>query len=174
MKTSKDFDLREFISPDTYKRWGHKSIWFVNKKVLYFAQFHKDFLTDHYRKIYGSKLVKVTVTVNNWLFGGDKIGRGYREPQQYAKGGQFEDDPFSESLHRQGLAVDLIVVLHFADGKKLLIDSKTQILIILNNWETYKQTGLTTVESPAYAPTWLHADFRNIDQYDLHIVKPRS
>jgi len=42
MKVSANFYLQEFIDPDTYKRFGASSIWFIDRKIINLAQFIRE------------------------------------------------------------------------------------------------------------------------------------
>jgi hypothetical protein len=39
LKVSTNFYLSEFIDPDTYKRFGDSSIWFIDPQIIQVAQF---------------------------------------------------------------------------------------------------------------------------------------
>lgn len=169
MKVAENFDLREFVSPDTWKKWGKNSRWFVDQRVIDYAQYCKGFFTYYFKKNRKKKVKKVTITINNWLWKGNKVGRGYREPKQY-NSGQFKKTPNSESLHRQGKAVDQVVTIYYEDGTTEHVKSKELLAIIQQYWTQFKTTGVTTIEDPAIAPTWLHSDFRNTQSEDLLIV----
>lgn len=170
MQVAKNFDIREFVSPGTFNKWGNKCIWFVDQKVIDLAQFAKNFFTDYFKEIETKEVEKVTITINNWLWKGDKTGRGYREPSQYLTG-QFKKSPLSESLHRQGKAVDMVVTIHYTDGTKRRVPTKELVSIIQTFWNMWKQTGVACIEHWEDAPTWLHCDFRNTGVDELFIFK---
>jgi len=164
MKVSENFDVREFVSPDTWNKWGLRSIWFVDPLVIEIAEFYKEFFCNYY----GAD--SCIIQVNDWLFGGSKIGRGYREPKQYNTG-QFNRNTNSESLHRQGKAFDCDIILNFG-GERKEVDYRAVHGIIKSHEFEFKRAGVTTIEHPDYAPTWLHTDIRNTNLNHILIVKP--
>ena len=125
------FDIREFVPPETYAKWGERSIWFIDKEVILFAQWLKDY-TDS------------TVTINNWQWGGPRRDSGYRPPiHRNAKYAQ-------ESSHRRGKALDIVVKGYTSEQIRMIIDNNYQFL--------NESFGVTGYEVDT--PTWTHVDFR--------------
>jgi len=164
MKVSDNFDIREFVSPDTWRKWGERSIWFVDPVIIEIAEFYREFFCDYY----GAD--EVNVIVNDWHFGGRKIGRGYREPKQY-NSGQFSKRPNSESLHRQGKAFDCDIYLKM-NGESKEVDYRAVHAIIKTHQFEFRRAGVTTLEHPEFAKTWLHTDVRYTGLDHILIVKP--
>ena len=143
MKVSSNFYLQEFIDPDTYKRFGESSIWFIDPRIITLAQFIRE------------RLAK-PCTINNWNGGGQYHYSGFRPP----------DCPIGATLsqHRFGRAIDLKVSGMEADEVRADIQS---------HWDLYhKATALTTMEHEDFAPTWTHLDIRTTNSDELKIVKP--
>lgn len=131
MKVSTNFYLQEFIDPDTYKRFGNSSIWFIDRKIINLAQFIRERLGK-------------PCTINNWSSGGKYQYSGFDPPGGFRKA-------TSLSQHRFGRAMDLKV-------KGISPDEVREELI--TNFEIYERFGLGAIEDGAFAPTWCHIDVR--------------
>lgn len=83
MKVSTNFYLSEFIDPDTYKRFGDSSIWFIDPQIIQVAQF----IRTRFDR---------SVTING---GGYKYS-GFDPPGGFRKA-------TSLSQHRFGRAIDI-------------------------------------------------------------------
>lgn len=142
MKVSNNFIIQEFVPPSIYNEWFEKSIWFIRPVVISFAQF----IRDRYGK---------SVTINNWHAQGKFAERGFRMPTS-STGGKL-------SQHRFGNAIDFNVAGMTADEVRA---------DILAHESEFMAAGLTTIEDGAYAPTWVHADFRTTGLPGILIVKP--
>lgn len=145
MKISTNFYLKEFIDPDTYKKFGDSSIWFIDLRIVQLAQF----IRDRFNK---------PVTINNWTSEGQYKLSGFRPPQSTI-GAKL-------SQHRFGRAIDVKILSLPNKGadeiRKDMIDS----------FDLYRKFGLTTIEDKEYAPTWCHCDIRWTNSDELLIVKP--
>jgi len=137
-----NFRLEEFIDPDTFKKYGEQSIWFIDPRIVNLAQFIRERLGK-------------PCTINNWYSGGQYQYSGFRPPACTIGA--------SLSQHRFGRAIDLKVSGMSADEVR---DD------IINNYDVYRKVGLTTIEDGAYAPTWCHIDIRDTKLDTLKIVKP--
>ena len=82
----KNFTIQEFVDPDTYNKFGDKSIWFIDQTLLRIVQQ----LRDEFGPI----------TINNWDSGGNRKWSGLRtNSSPYYK-------PYSQ--HSFGRAADLL------------------------------------------------------------------
>ena len=133
MKLTNNFSLQEFIDPDTYKRFGTSSVWFIDPKIVTLAQFIRERLGK-------------PCTINNWSSGGQYQYSGFRPPKCSVGA--------SMSQHRFGRAIDLKV-------KGMKADEVRED--ITKNFDIYKKVGLTTIEDGAFAPTWCHIDIRDTE-----------
>ena len=133
MKLTSNFSLQEFIDPDTYKRFGTSSVWFIDPKIVTLAQFIRERLGK-------------PCTINNWSNGGKYQYSGFRPPKCSVGA--------SMSQHRFGRAIDLKVRGMKADEVRE---------DIIQNFDIYKKVGLTTIEDGAFAPTWCHIDIRDTE-----------
>ena len=145
MKVSNNFDLYEFIDPETYKHWGDSCIWFIDPKIIKVAQL----IRDRFNKV---------VTVNNWHSGGQYHFSGFRPPE-CTTGAKL-------SQHRFGRAADFKIIGLPNYGADEIRDD------IITNFQDYALAGLTTIEDAVFSPTWLHADVRQTKIATLFIVKP--
>ncbi len=134
MKVSANFYLQEFIDPDTYKRFGASSVWFIDRKIINLAQFIRERLGK-------------PCTVNNWHSNGSYKYSGFRPPKCTVGA--------SMSQHRFGRAMDLKV-------KGITPDELRAEL--KNNYSIYKRFGLGAIEDGAFAPTWCHIDVRETEE----------
>lgn len=130
------FKIQELVPPETFAMFGEKSWWFIQPQ----AALMLDKLRDFYNK---------PITINNWLFGGDRKYSGFR-PITCTIGGTY-------SQHRLGSAFDCII---------LGIPAEQARQDILNNKTYFKD--ITCLESDV---SWLHFDCRNTLQR-IMIVKP--
>ena len=137
-----NFRLEEFIDPDTFKKYGEQSIWFIDVRIVTLAQFIRE-------------RIGKPCTVNNWHSGGSYQYSGFRPPT-CSIGAKL-------SQHRFGRGIDLKVKGMTADELRQDIE---------NNYSIYRKVGLTTIEDVAYAPTWCHIDIRETGLDTLKIVKP--
>lgn len=142
MQISNNFLLQEFVPKDIYYQFHNKSQWFIQKHVVEYM--------EAIRVRYGQ-----SITINDWKWGGKFNYRGFRPPNSTV-GAKL-------SQHRLGNAVDFNV-------KNMSCDEVRED--ILNNQRWHMSKGLTTIEDGAYAPTWVHVDFRQTRQDNILIVKP--
>jgi len=144
MKLTTNFSLLEFIPQTIYKKWGDKSVQFLDMRIVHFAQAVRDNL-------------KMPIVINNWHLGGKYQESGLRAFN--TKTGA------SMSQHKFGRAVDLKI----ADGKGGVRSDSGEILRkhVQDNWDRYKQ-WITTTE--ADTDTWAHFDCRYTGMDTLLIV----
>lgn len=163
MKIAENFDLREFVPPEIWNRYGEKSIWFVNPKLFEIAQFEKEFLTAYYKNKYDD-LKTVLVVCNNWHYAKTGIRRwsGLRTFNYIAGLIKRGKKPVRLSQHIGGMcnATDKKYYLLFNNGKRKEIPAPEIRQIILANEGKWMALGLTTLESDSIAPTWVHGDCR--------------
>lgn len=82
----KHFRIEEFVDEETFSRFGNKSSWFIDQRIVDIA----DVLRDKFGP----------ATINNWMWNGERKWSGYRSPssRHYKK----------YSQHSNGRAVDMI------------------------------------------------------------------
>jgi hypothetical protein len=91
MEVSKNFELREFIPEDMWKRLGESAIWLIDEKIIKVAQK----IRDHFQ---------APIYINTWMYRGKGRRfqwRGFR-PSAYTKCAYF-------SQHKLGKAIDFNV-----------------------------------------------------------------
>ena len=154
MKKYPNFDIREFVPKSIFDKYGANSTWFINEKVIALAQFYKDFFTKYYKNK-NDAVKNILIVVNNWHSGGTLQQRGFRPPESETGAGL--------SQHRFCNAFDCDIIIVFKDDTRKEADY-TEIHKIINEYnDMFLEAGLTTVESPEDAPTWLHSDCRWIE-----------
>lgn len=136
------FKVQEFVPKSVYKKYGDKAIWFIDPRIQKLANFT--------RKFFGK-----SVTINNWLWGGNLNERGFREPSSSTGA--------SMSQHKFSRAIDISV-----SG----MTSKQVYDTILANEKAFMEAGLTCLEDITYTPTWCHLDIRNTGLNKILIVVP--
>lgn len=142
-KVSNNFYLDEFVPRSIYKRYGEKSIWFLDPRLIQLAQGLRDFLG-------------VPVRINNWITGGRRQYSGYRPPRS-SVGAYY-------SQHKFGRALDIQIKLSALDLKSY--DELREI--IRTNYKHFKTLGVTTIEKGT--KTWLHLDMRTTGKDELFEV----
>lgn len=142
MKINEYFDIREFVPPQIWNRFGEKSIWFIDPKIIEIAKAYREFF-------------EVPIIINNWYIGGRFMYRGYRPPRANV-GTEY-------SQHKSGRAFDC----HSPS-----ITPQHMYKLILDNQEFFMEKGLTTVENVLFTPTWIHSDCRPTNKKELLIVNP--
>lgn len=87
IKVSKNFILPEFVSKTTWYIHGHKSLWFIDERIIETCQKLRDNLG-------------IPLTINNWYYGGTREESGLRVPgmKNYTL----------TSQHSFGRAVDIV------------------------------------------------------------------
>lgn len=146
MKVSKYFELQELVPPSIFKRFGITAIQFIRPELLA--------VLDLLREKLGRPVI-----VNNWHTGGKYQESGYRTPR--TKTGA------DLSMHKMGIAGDIKVPAYTKDGVVIPAMLPREILaVILANHEEFKAAGMTTYENPAFTPTWLHIDCRQVARPD--------
>ena len=93
MKVSENFSIEEFVDKDTYRKFGDKSVWFIDKNLIQIAQE----LRNHFGPI----------TINNYFSGGNRNWSGLRT----MKSSYYS--PYSQ--HSFGRAIDMIFENHDAE-----------------------------------------------------------
>ncbi len=177
MKVAENFDLREFVSPRTWRTFGNKAIWFINPWCYKYAQFNKDFFTEHFKKEHGNQLKAVLIIINNWHYARSKPifrQRGFRS-FLYLAGLYLKKLRFAKfTLHGGGwcCAIDYNIMLVFNSGKRYYVDCDKIRDIIFENESLFMEQGLTTLEHGSIARGWIHADCRITNLNKLFIVKP--
>lgn len=136
MKVATNFYIWEFVSEQTYNKWGNKSIWFVDKRLVV--------VTQELRVRIG-----LPITGCNWHDppeGGPVYNwSGYRPPDCEVGA--------DESQHRFGRGIDLKILGEENRGADILREE------IEKNWKSiYRDLGLTRIESAQKAPNWCHLD----------------
>jgi len=117
MKLTQNFDLREFVPPEIFEKFGANSIWFVDNRLVSLAQF----VRDHFNR---------PIVINDWYRGGKRKYSGYRP----------HDCPVGvvNSQHRFGRAMDIVV-------KNMLPDEIREA--IRKDKVLFFQAGLRAIEN---------------------------
>jgi len=154
-KITENFRVEEFVPQKIFQKYGDKSVWFVDPKIIRIAQL----LREYFDK---------SMTINNWHNGGSFNYRGFRDDSFYyqwdANLSAYKSKRKGKlSQHRMGRAIDFNVSGLTSDEVRAEI---------LKNESEWMELGVTTLEDGAYAPTWCHLDIRNTGLDNIFIVKP--
>lgn len=144
MRLTEHFTLKEFVSPAIYRRWGRKSIIFIDSRL--------PDATEGVRKLVGKPAI---------------INGGYgKHAFKHSGFRSFLVKHFSwYSQHRFGRAIDI---------KFKYIMTKDAYKIIMDNQKLVRELGFTTIEDIRDTPSWIHLDMRyNYNQPDdkLKVVR---
>ena len=144
MKLTENFRLEEFVPKSIYHNYGEKAIWFIDPRMIQFAQY----IRTHF---------DARVMVNNWHCGGKNHNRGYRKPGTSVGS--------SLSQHKFGRAIDFNVVGY---------EPAEVVEWICDRWEMLcgPKDLITTIEDVEYTPTWVHVDCRWTGMDEVLMVKP--
>ena len=169
MKVSKHFDIRELVPPETWAKWGKRSVWFIRKQTLILLEtLHETIQIEFDRED-----TEVRVVVNNYHYtatGHVYKYSGYRPQTAYQNDPILKKNPRSESLHRQGVAVDVKCYIKQSAGKWHKLDTKAIHGLIKKHIKTFMGVGLTTIEKAEKTPTWVHLDCRDTGLTNLMMV----
>ena len=128
MNISEHFDIREFVGPETFEKWGSKSIDLFDPKLIDIAEFLR---TD----------IGKPVTINNWHIGGQYHESGLRSPETKT-GAKL-------SAHKIGKAID---------PKVKDYDGERWYAYVKSNAKKLYELGLRRIEDRKIATTWCHMD----------------
>lgn len=142
MYTPKYFVIQEFVPPDVYKRWGDRSIMFVDERVLITA--------DVLRENLGPMIV------NTWHSPKMIKSYGIRTESGFRSADTTTGAAWSQ--HKFGRAADALFSRHTAEEARNYIRA---------NLELFPHIGC--IEDDV---SWLHFDVRNTVSQRLEIIKP--
>ncbi len=130
MKITENFELQEFVSPQIYKKFRHKSIIFLDSRLPGAVQALRD-------------KVNMPLIINGKYKKKKYIHSGFRSKLT---------NSFSwYSQHRFGRAVDIKV----KDTNAVYL-----YRWIMTHQKEVREMGFTTIEKFKYTPTWVHLDMR--------------
>lgn len=116
MRIAKNFVLQEFVSHETWRRFGTNSIWFIDPKIVAICQFLRNKFA-------------VKITINDWHLGGNYFESGFRDSLSTV-GSKF-------SQHRFGRAADI---------KVKGLNSNLVRKFIIEDYKELNKLGLTSIE----------------------------
>lgn len=128
------FALRELVDEQTYKKYGDFAWNFFRTELL------------ETLLVLREKIIKMPMTVNNWMYGKPFTERGLRhnmsaEVQKYTRQGkQFM------SAHMLGAGIDFVCAKPAPEIKRLIIASANKLPHSIR------------IEDDKSAPTWVHFD----------------
>lgn len=129
MYKSKHFKVEEFVPPDVMSARGGKAIELMDERIIITADKLKEVFTDG------------TITINNWLWGGDRVSSGLRTPSS------THYSPYSQ--HTFGRAIDAVFSsYHINEVRDYILDHQDQFPYV-----NFMEVDIS----------WLHVDCRNCE-----------
>jgi hypothetical protein len=162
MKVSTNFTAEEFLSPKLIakiraKRQDPRR--YINYNLVNAAEFVRSFFntyfTVHFDNVAG-------VSMNGNKSGVDT--RGFRSWVDKTSGAELSD-------HKFFLAFDSDIVLIMKDGTRQEVNYKDLIQIIFKHEKQFLEAGITMIEDPSIAKTWLHFSIAWTGSNNLILVK---
>lgn len=133
MYKPKHFRVEELVPKHIYQKRGDKALELIDDRVL--------ITIDKLRELLGKP-----ITINNWVWGGDRNWSGLRTAGFYKSLQAYED---SLSQHKYGRAVDMLVKdMNAADVRKFIYENKHEFPYV-----TFVEVDIS----------WVHIDCRNCD-----------
>lgn len=166
-----NFDIRELVPKAVFERFGQRAWQFVSSTLLKMLNFTHGFFNEYCKKNMPG-VVKVTILVNNWHLGGPFQWRGLRTVSyinEQVKSGKTTAE-LSQHVGGSTNASDINVILHYSDGRKVVLDSDKVFDIIIANKAVFMAAGLTTLEDKRMTKGWTHMDCRFTGMDDIYIV----
>ena len=140
-----NFKVEELVSPEVYELLGDHA---VNLLSLDFLSDVDTFVSDLKKD-----LGVTSVTVNNWLWGGNFTESGFRAAKTLTGA--------PGSAHKTGIALDI---------KFKGADVEACYNYLLKNQKKYPK--IRRIESIVFTPTWLHVDGRETNKTEIHVFNP--
>lgn len=133
MYKPKHFRVEELVPKHIFQKRGDKALELIDDRVL--------ITIDTLRELLGKP-----ITINNWVWGGDRNWSGLRTAGFYKNLQAYED---SLSQHKYGRAVDMLVKdMNAADVRKFIYDNKDKFPYV-----TFVEVDIS----------WVHIDCRNCE-----------
>ncbi|MGL4475418.1 MAG: hypothetical protein ACRCT7_13350 [Shewanella sp.] len=131
MYKPKHFKTQELVPEHIYKARGEKALELIDERVL--------ITIDTLREKLGC-----SITINNWMWGGNRNWSGLRTAGFYKSLQAYED---SLSQHKYGRAVDMLVKgMEASQVRQFIYDNKKDFPYV-----TFVETDIS----------WVHVDCRN-------------
>ena len=137
---SANFDIRQFVDPQTFKDRGEASIGLINRKLVDIAEFIHE-------------KTGLLVTINNWHLGGQFKESGLRNPNTKT-GAKL-------SQHKLGNAIDVK-----CSG---FTGVEWYAFVKLHAKELF-DLGVRRIEDKSLAKTWLHIDCKEHGKKVIQVV----
>jgi hypothetical protein len=155
MKLNDHFILQEYVPKATFDAYpAHICQRFVDERILDADTQLKLLLESHYGK-------SVSITINNWYYGGVRQFSGYRPPNL---------GPGNESsAHKLGKASDK--QFKFKDSGIGIPIKQVYDLVRLHHHKFF-ELGIRRIEDIRDTPTWLHWDCAYTGENTIQIVRP--
>lgn len=158
----KHFITEEFVSPEAYAIHGDKALNMIDKELLLFIENFHPFCAKHFGG-------KVSIVINNWVWGGEFSQRGLRDLDYYiaklqkklkraptfAEAVQYYNK--SRSQHKFGRGLDFDV---YVDGVR--IDPAIIRQLIIDNRHLFWIDAISFIEDGV---NWVHVDTRATYEY---------
>ena len=164
MKISENFKSSEWLDKEVINFCNARGLdhrKFINPRLVHIAEFYKKFFREYFRSM-DPNVIDVLIIINKR----GVSGRGLRGPDYKGKGAKYSQHKFLQ-------AFDCDIVIVYENGDMQEADYEMIHQIIMTFEEEFMAEGVTTLEDPEYATTWLHTSIEWVpDQKHIQIVKP--
>jgi len=174
-KISQYHDIREFVSPVVWKKWGNKSKWFVQARIVNVCEL----LRRKTAAIHEVPVSNVIVKINTWHTDNPKetvSDAGYRSGLDFLnnEGKPLADIDIGDydSFHWQGHCANATVEV-VKDDNVVYLSSYGIATVILSFEDDFILNGLTAISEPRKSHTSLHMDCRNTGSFGIKIMNTR-
>ena len=102
-----NFAVHELVPPETYEKFGNRAIRYIDQRLIATLNAIRDY-------------VNTPMTINNYKFGGDRIGSGLRLP-----GSKYHS---MYSAHSHGMAFDAVGNFDYDQIRQDIMDKEDELL----------------------------------------------
>lgn len=143
----KNFRPEEFFSPETFAIHGNKCMSMMDSNLLLFIENFHPFCAKHFGG-------KVSIVINDWLWGGEFSQRGFRDLSYWSDVDKFI---LSRSQHKFGRGLDFDVYVD-----KVRIDPAIIRQLIIDNRHLFFIGAINFIEDGV---NWVHVDTRHTSEF---------
>ena len=143
----KNFRTEEFFSPETFAIHGNKCMSMMDSNLLLFIENFHPFCAKHFGG-------KVSIVINDWLWGGEFSQRGFRD---FAYWSDIDKFIKSRSQHKFGRGLDFDVYVD-----KVRIDPAIIRQLIIDNRHLFFIDAINFIEDGV---NWVHVDTRHTSEF---------
>lgn len=164
------FDIREFVSRETWEKYGTLSFYYVQHRIINICKL----LHHKTAETYNVSEEDVSLRINNWHL--EEEGEVFEyegyisgvDNEKLWKDGKLSEEDF-DSFHRQGHAANVRISV-IKNDKTVQLSAYDIASIILKDEDDFVLNGLTVISEPIKSRDFLHLDCRNTQSFKLKIL----